>query len=222
MYTSVLRYISSCVLCQRTKTCPHRRQAPLKPLEIVAAFGRVHLVFVGPSLQTEEGYQHLPVVVNSTMLWVESFPTKSTTAGEVAQVLYKEIISRYGVMLEILTDQGSSFKNKLVTELCKLLNMKHRFSSPRHPQTDRKAERAIQNVIRSLRRICSNQTEWANKTTQVVMSYRASVAIPFGDKPILSVVCKGHECRNRYGWICCSTTRKLQIDSHTYHSSYRS
>ena len=104
------------------------------------------------------GYRHILIVVDSTTLYVEAFPTKSTTAEEVAEILYKEIIARYGVMRELLTDQGSSFKNKLIAQLCKLLNIKHRFSSPHHPQTDGKAERMVQTVIRSLKLICDTQT----------------------------------------------------------------
>ena len=48
MYSTVLQYVASCALCQRTKTSQHRKKAPLKPLEVVEPFGRVHMDFVGP------------------------------------------------------------------------------------------------------------------------------------------------------------------------------
>jgi len=183
MYTTVIQYVASCTLCQKTKTSPHRRKAPLKPLEVVEPFGRVHMDFVGPLPQTDDGFRHILVIVDSTTLYVEGFPTKSTTAEEVAEILYKEIIARYGVMRELLSDQGSSFKNKLVAQLCKLLNIKHRFSSSHHPQTDGKAERMIQTVIRSLKLICENQTQWVEKLTPVLMSYRSTVSMAIGMSP---------------------------------------
>ena len=34
MYSSVIEYVSSCHICQRTKTSPHMKKAPLKRLEI--------------------------------------------------------------------------------------------------------------------------------------------------------------------------------------------
>jgi len=123
LYSSVLQYVASCGLCQKSKTSQHRKKAPLKPLEVVEPFGRVHMDFVGPLPKTSEGFRHLLVVVDSTTLYVEAFPTKSTTAEEVAQVLYKEVISRYGVMRELLYDRGSSFRNRLIAQLCKLLNI---------------------------------------------------------------------------------------------------
>jgi len=41
------------------------------------------------------------VIVDSTTLWVEAFPTKTTSAEEVAHIQYKEKISRFGVMRQI-------------------------------------------------------------------------------------------------------------------------
>jgi len=99
-------------------------------LEIQPAFYHLHLDFVGPLPKTTEGFRHILVIVDSTTLWVEAFLTKTTSAEEVAHILYKKIISRFGVMRQILTDQGSSFRNKLIAELCKLLKIKHTFSSP--------------------------------------------------------------------------------------------
>ena len=183
MYSTVLQYVASCVICQRTKTSQHRKKAPLKPLEVVEPFGRVHMDFVGPLPQTTEGYRHILIVVDSTTLYVEAFATRSTTAEEVAEILYKEIIARYGVMRELLTDQGSSFRNKLIAQLCKLLNIKHRFSSSHHPHTDGKAERMVQTVIRSLKLICDTQTQWAEKITPVLMSYRSTVSMAIGTSP---------------------------------------
>lgn len=183
MYTSVLAYVRACEICQRTKSSQHKKRAPLKPLEVVEPFGRIHLDFIGPLPVTREKFKHLLVIVDSTTLWPEAFPTKTTTAEEVAQILFKEIICRYGAMRQILTDGGSSFRNKLIAELCKLLNIKHTISSPHHPQTDGKCERMNQTIIKSLRLVCDDQTEWSDKVAPVLMSYRASVAKPLGVSP---------------------------------------
>ena len=139
--------------------------------------------FVGPLPKTTEGFRHILVIVDSTTLWVEAFPTKTTSAEEVAHILYKEIISRFGVMRQILTDQGSSFRNKLIAELCKLLKIKHTFSSPHHPQTDGKCEKMNQTIIHSLKLTCKDQTDWAQNITPVLMAYRATVTLPTGITP---------------------------------------
>ena len=68
--------------CQKTKTSPHRRKAPLKPLEVVEPFGRLHLDFVGPLPVTPEKFKHILVIVDSSILWVEAFPTKTSSAED--------------------------------------------------------------------------------------------------------------------------------------------
>jgi len=114
---------------------------------VVPAFCRVHLDFIGPLPATPKKYKHLLVIVDSTTLWPEAFPTKSTSAKEVAQILYKEIICRYGAIQNLVTDVGSSFRHKLIAELCKLLKIKHTFSSPHHPEGDGKCERMNQTIF---------------------------------------------------------------------------
>ena len=121
--------------------------------------------------------------MDSTTLWIEVFLTKTASAEEVAHILYKEIISRFGVMRQILTDQGSSFRNKLIGELCKLLKIKHTFSSPHHPQTDGKCEKMNQTIILAIKLTFKDQTDWAQNITPALMAYRATVTLPTGISP---------------------------------------
>jgi len=127
------------------------------------------------------------VAVDSTTSWPEAFPTKTTSAEEVAQILYKEIICRYGTIENLVTDGGSFFHNKLIAELCKLLKIKHTFSSPHHPQGDEKCERKNQTIIKLLRLECKDQTEWAERVPSVLYSYRANVATPLDVSPYFAL-----------------------------------
>lgn len=120
-------------------------------------------------------------------MWPEAFPTKSTSAEEVAQILDKEIFCRYGAIQNLVSDGGSSFRNKLIAELWKLLKIKHTFSSSHHPQGDGKYERMNQTIIKSLRLVCNNQYEWADKIPSVLFFYRASVATPLGTSPYFAL-----------------------------------
>jgi len=160
MYSNVLDYVRACEISLKTKTSKHQRRAELKPLEVVPAFCRVHNDFVGLSPETSDKYKHLLVIVDSSTFFPEAFPTKTTSAEEVAQILYKEIICRYVAIRNLVTDGGSLFRNKLIAELCKLLKIKHTFSSPHYPQGDGKCERMNQTLIKSLRLECKNQSKW--------------------------------------------------------------
>ena len=82
---------------KKRRQSSHLRKAPLAPLPIVEPFGRVHIDHVGPLPKTSEGFHYLLVVIDSTTLFCEAFPCKTTTAEETANILYREIICRYGV-----------------------------------------------------------------------------------------------------------------------------
>jgi len=102
MYSSVMEYVRSCETCQKTKTSKHQKRAPLKPLEVVPAFCRVHIDFVGLLPETSDKYKHLLVIVDSSTFSHKAIPTKTTTA----QILYREIICRYGAIQNLVTDGG--------------------------------------------------------------------------------------------------------------------
>ena len=188
MFSCVLKYVASCERCQQAKTSTHRKRAPLRPLEVVPPFHRVHIDFVGPLPETSpDKFQHLLVVVDSTTLWPEAFPLKSTTAEEVARTLYKDIIARHGLFQKLVTDGARSFRNKLITELCKLLKIKHTITSAYNPAANSKVERMNQSLIRSMKLITEKQSDWAEYVTPVLMSYRASVTSSTGVSPYYAI-----------------------------------
>ena len=183
MYTSTLQYVNSCEVCQHTKSSTRSKKAPLKPLPIVGPFQRVHIDHVGPLNVTKNGNRHLLVIIDSFSGWPEAFPTKSTSAEEVADILYREIISRYGMFDQLVTDQARSFRNKLVEQLCKLLKIKHVFSSPYHAQSNGQVERCNQTLVKSLRLICDKQEQWDDFIAPVLFSYRATVTVSTNISP---------------------------------------
>ena len=176
MYTHTLKYVNSCDVCQRTKIPTRSKKAPLKTLPVVGPFQRIHLDHIGPLKPTKEGYRHILVVVDSLSAWPEAFPCFTTTAEEVANILYKEFITRYGVFDQLVTDQAKSFRNNLIQQLCKLLKIRHVFSSPHHAQANGAVERFNQTLSKSLRLICDKQDAWSDYIPAVLMSYRATVA----------------------------------------------
>ena len=64
-----------------------------------------------------------------------------------------------------------------MTELCKLLRIKHIFSSPIHPAGNAKVEQANKPLMTSLKMVCAKQEDWAQNIAPVLFSYRTSVAI---------------------------------------------
>jgi len=89
-------------------------------------------------------------------------------------------------MKAIETDGGPAFMNKLMTELCKLLNIQHIFSSPitpMHAAGNAKVERTNKTLMSCLKLVCTKQDNWARNIAPVLFSFRATVSIPLRVSP---------------------------------------
>ena len=67
--------------------------------------------------------------------WLETRPLRNIEAKEVARGLFS-IYCRQGAPVQIISDNGTEFTNKLHKELHEIYNCKLIFSSPYHPQTN--------------------------------------------------------------------------------------
>ena len=54
----------------------------------------------------------------------------------VVNFLFEEIFVRFGVPREIVTDQGAQFTSEMVKDLANKYQIKHRKSTPYHPQAN--------------------------------------------------------------------------------------
>jgi transposase InsO family protein len=74
---------------------------------------------------------------------------------ESAIAFLKEAVTYYrGLGMKvtgIMTDNGSCYRAKAFARACRKLGLKHIFTRPYRPQTNGKAERFIQTVLRDLR-----------------------------------------------------------------------
>ncbi len=69
------------------------------------------------------------------------------TAKTVAQKLVYEFISRYGVPLEIHSDQSRNYEANLFKEMCQLLDIHKTRTSPYHPQSNGITEKYNQVLV---------------------------------------------------------------------------
>ncbi len=177
MYKDVYDYIKGCATCQTSKRAYHSLPPPLHPLPIAEVFERWHIDHICNLTKTPDGYQHILVVVDSTSKWVEAFPTKTQTAEETAQILYREIFTRYGAPRTLVSDRGKAFVSKLVKALCEIFSVKLAHTSPYKPSTNSTAERMNGFLLTSLRAYCNkSHSNWPQALPGVCMAYRCTPA----------------------------------------------
>jgi len=95
------------------------------------------------------------------------------TEQTVVNFLFEEIFVRYGVPREIVTDQGTQFTSRLVQEITKKYQIKHRRSTPYHPQANGQVEstnKTLEGIMTKI--VATNRKNWANKLNEALWAYR--------------------------------------------------
>ncbi|VDI74515.1 Hypothetical predicted protein [Mytilus galloprovincialis] len=133
--------------------------------------------------------------LDSFSKWSEAFPMKTQEASEVAKVLFREIISRYGAMKCLVTDLGRNFVSNLVNALCEMLNITRHHTSSYHPQTNGLVERTNSTLIQAVRAYSDkDQNNWPNKLPGILMAFRNSPSTQSTEySPFLNGVRQGDE-----------------------------
>ena len=87
--------------------------------------------------------------------------------------LFEEIFTRSGAPREIVTDQGTQFMSKLVKSITQQYQIRHRTSSPYHPQASGQVE-STNKVIEAIltKTIQSSHTDWEDRLPEALWAYR--------------------------------------------------
>jgi transposase InsO family protein len=174
MYQELNDYIKTCDICQKSKTDRKRHPVPLTPLPVGETFQRIHIDILCSLPKTKEGYQYVLLIVDSFSKWTEAFPLKTQEATEIADILFREIICRYGAPDTIVSDRGRNFMSKLVSALCELFSITRHHTSSYHPQTNATVERTNSTLAQILRTyIDKDQKDWVNLLPCAMMALRS-------------------------------------------------
>ncbi|GFU03784.1 retrovirus-related Pol polyprotein from transposon 412 [Trichonephila clavipes] len=82
--------------------------------------------------------------------WPETYPIPDQEACTVAEVLVKRWISRFGVPLQLHSDQGRNFDSAVCKRLCEILAIDKTRTTALHLQSDGMVERFNCTILNSL------------------------------------------------------------------------
>jgi len=175
-YNNLVKFIRSCHTCQRDGKTSFHTQLPTIPLPIVTPFERVGIDVLGPLPTSTKGNKYLVVLVDHGTHWPEAFPTPHTRADLIADLIFVNIICRYGSPKQLLSDRGSNFMSRIVQELCKIFEIKKLSTSAYHPQTNGQVERMNGTLSSILRKTIDGKQEyWDSYVPAALFAYRTAM-----------------------------------------------
>jgi len=86
------------------------------------------------------GNQYILVTVDYVPKWVEEVPVRTNDKKVVVKFLKENIISRFGALRAIISDNMSHFCNRTFEALLQKYSITHKLSTVYHPQTNGQVE----------------------------------------------------------------------------------
>lgn len=138
-------------------------------------FERIQMDILGPFPSSSAGNKYLLVIIDTFTKWVEAFPLSNMRTKTIAEVFVTQIVSRYGVPLEVHTDQGKNFDSRLVKQLANLIGIRKTRTTPLHPRSNGQVERQHHTILDYLAKYVSdNQKDWDRWISLFLLVYRSS------------------------------------------------
>ena len=122
----------------------------LKTIPLIWLFAVWGLDMVGPFRTGHSGFTHLLVAVDKFTKWIEAKPIKKLKSRTTIKFM-REIIYRYGVPHNIITDNGSNFDKEEFRHFCFSQGTRVDYASVAHPQTNGQAERTNGLILQGLK-----------------------------------------------------------------------
>lgn len=167
--------------CKKCHTCfsrdgPNKRiNGKLQIYNVGLPFERIAIDILGPLPKTINGNRFVLVITDYFSRWPEAIPLPNHQAATVAEALVVHVVSRFGIPLEIHSDQGRDFEALIFKALMNLLGIHKTRTTPLHPQSNGMVERLNRTILNYLAKfIDDNQRVWDKWLPLFLLAYRSS------------------------------------------------
>ncbi|GKD43899.1 reverse transcriptase domain-containing protein [Tanacetum coccineum] len=96
----------------------------------------------GPFSEGAGKVKFLIVAIDYFTKWIEAKPVATITGNQIKKFTWDNIVCRFGLPREIISDNGKQFQDNPFKDWCEKLCIRQHFASVKHPQTNGLVERA--------------------------------------------------------------------------------
>ena len=173
--TDVKNHIARCSTCNKSKAPARKPKAPLGKYYSGYPLDRLGMDIMGPLPPTKEGNRYILVIGDYFTRYMEAYALPTQSAEEVTRKLVFEFICRYGIPLELHSDQGRNFESELIKQICELLQMKKTRTTPYRPSSNGLIERFNSTFGKMLMKFVNQNTDnWDQYIGLLLAAYRST------------------------------------------------
>lgn len=192
MDTDVRERVRCCLPCQSSKVTRHTKSTVQDfVLPVSARFQYVHIDLVGPlppvtdpNRPNSPPYQYLLTIIDRATRWIEACPLTDITAASVARAFVENWVSRFGVPIFVLSDQGRQFESELFRHLSSVLGFTRLRTTAYHPSANGFLERTHRRLKEILK---ARKQSWIMSLPFALLGMRAMPNSDTGQSPFTFV-----------------------------------
>ena len=183
MRKDIFTYIKACAACQQFKYNNTPTSSPMQIHSVNEPWHTIGIDIMGPFPPTTRNKRFLLVVVDYFTRWIEVFALRSTTSGDIADILNNEVFSRFGLPRYMVSDNGPQFISNLFQSFCQTLGIKQNYTANYHPQSNM-TER-VNRTLKPLIAIYAQQQpqSWDKEIQKLAFAIRTAVNETTGETP---------------------------------------
>ncbi|GJX78575.1 reverse transcriptase domain-containing protein [Tanacetum coccineum] len=184
MHKDARTLIRACQDCQVHKPVSRNPQQKLTPITSPWPFYKWGIDIAGPFPEGPGKVKFLIVAIDYFTKCIEAKPVATITGNQIKKFAWENIVCRFGLPGEIISDNGKQFKGNLFKDWCEKLCIRQHFASVKHPQTNGMVERANHSLGEGIKaRLDARSKNWMEELSHVLWAHRTMIKSNNGDTP---------------------------------------
>ncbi|VFQ60552.1 unnamed protein product [Cuscuta campestris] len=178
------RYVEKCTTCQVFYKYPGRPATYYHPVSNAIPFARFGVDIIGAFPIAQGGKKFAIVAIDYFTKWIEAEALANITTQQCKKFIWKNIITRFGAPMNLITDNGPQFRNPRFIEYLEGFGIKHNRSSVAYPQGNGQVENANRTIVDGLKkRLGEAGNKWLEELPHIVWAFRVTPRRAHGETP---------------------------------------
>ncbi|GJY45141.1 reverse transcriptase domain-containing protein [Tanacetum coccineum] len=170
--------------CQIHHPVPRNPQQPLTPITAPWTFYKWGIDIAGPFPEGAGKVKFLIVAMDYFTKWIEAKAMATITGNQVKKFVWDNIVCRFGLPGEIVSNNDKQFSDNPFKDWCEKFNIKQRFASVKHPQSNGLVERENRSLGEGIKaRLGEGNKNWIEELPHVLWAHRTMIKSSHGDTP---------------------------------------
>ncbi|GJS51763.1 reverse transcriptase domain-containing protein [Tanacetum coccineum] len=163
---------------------PRNPQQTLTPITSPWQFYKWGIDIAGPFPEVPGKVKFLIVAIDYFTKWIKAKLVATITGNQVKKFVWDNIVCRFGLPGEIVSDNGKQFCDNPFKDWCEKLCIRQCFASVKHPQANGLVERANRSLGEGIKaRLDERSKDWMGELSHVLWVHRTMIKSSNGETP---------------------------------------